>query len=74
MIAITNEDCMILMACYPDKHFDLAIVDPPFFDGPNTSDFYGGKVKNKFRSPGRYKKTDFWDHTPRIGLYRYSVP
>jgi site-specific DNA-methyltransferase (adenine-specific) len=49
------------MACYPDKYFDLAIVDPPFFDGPNTSDFYGGKVKNKFRSPGRYKKTDFWD-------------
>lgn len=21
-----------------DKHFDLAIVDPPYFEGPNKSD------------------------------------
>jgi site-specific DNA-methyltransferase (adenine-specific) len=29
-IQITNEDNMELMARYPDNHFDLAIVDPPF--------------------------------------------
>ena len=27
---ITNEDNMVLMARYPDKYFDLAIVDPPY--------------------------------------------
>lgn len=27
---VFNEDCMIGMARYPDKHFDLAIVDPPY--------------------------------------------
>lgn len=27
---ITNEDNMLLMARYPDNHFDLAIVDPPY--------------------------------------------
>ena len=27
---VTNEDCMELMARYPDKYFDLAIVDPPY--------------------------------------------
>jgi site-specific DNA-methyltransferase (adenine-specific) len=27
---ITNEDNMKLMARYPDKYFDLAIVDPPY--------------------------------------------
>ena len=27
---ITNEDNMRLMARYPDNHFDLAIVDPPY--------------------------------------------
>ena len=27
---ITNEDNMDLMARYPDKYFDLAIVDPPY--------------------------------------------
>lgn len=26
----TCEDCMDLMRRYPDKHFDLAIVDPPY--------------------------------------------
>jgi site-specific DNA-methyltransferase (adenine-specific) len=27
---LTREDCMRLMARYPDKHFDLAVVDPPY--------------------------------------------
>jgi site-specific DNA-methyltransferase (adenine-specific) len=29
---ITNEDNMELMSRYPDKYFDLAIVDPPYRD------------------------------------------
>lgn len=29
-IEVTNEDNMVLMARYPDKYFDLAIVDPPY--------------------------------------------
>jgi site-specific DNA-methyltransferase (adenine-specific) len=27
---VTNEDCMEGMARFPDKYFDLAIVDPPY--------------------------------------------
>lgn len=35
---VTNEDCMTGMARYPDKHFDLAIVDPPYgINAPNMS-------------------------------------
>lgn len=34
-------DCMDVMKTYPDAHFDLAIVDPPYFDGPNRSGYYG---------------------------------
>lgn len=30
MIEYTNEDCMVGMKRYPDKYFDLAIVDPPY--------------------------------------------
>jgi len=30
MIKATNEDNMLMMARYPDNHFDLAIVDPPY--------------------------------------------
>lgn len=44
---LTCEDNMELMSRYPDKHFDLAIVDPP----------YGSSImaKNKFQ---RHKTTD----------------
>ena len=34
-MTITNEDNMVMMARYPDNHFDLAIVDPPY--GINAS-------------------------------------
>jgi site-specific DNA-methyltransferase (adenine-specific) len=27
---VYNEDCIELMKRYPDKHFDLAVVDPPY--------------------------------------------
>ena len=30
MLSITNEDNMELMKRFPDNHFDLAIVDPPY--------------------------------------------
>lgn len=34
-ITITQEDNMLMMGRYPDKYFDLAIVDPPY---GNTTD------------------------------------
>jgi site-specific DNA-methyltransferase (adenine-specific) len=48
-IEITNEDNMVLMARYPDKYFDLAIVDPPYGIGFAGFDkhYGGGKAKAK---------------------------
>ena len=40
---ITNEDNMKLMARYPDNHFDLAIVDPPYGINVKTRVFDDGK-------------------------------
>ena len=37
MLTITNEDNMELMARYPDKYFDLAIVDPPYGIGISSN-------------------------------------
>jgi site-specific DNA-methyltransferase (adenine-specific) len=34
---VTQEDCMALMARYPDKYFDLAVVDPPYGIGMDNS-------------------------------------
>lgn len=44
MSLFTNEDNLDLMRRYPDKHFDLAIVDPPYFDGPQKRKYYGKAV------------------------------
>jgi site-specific DNA-methyltransferase (adenine-specific) len=46
-IEITNEDNMELMARYPDKYFDLAIVDPPY--GINAGKMTMGSGKHKFK-------------------------
>jgi site-specific DNA-methyltransferase (adenine-specific) len=40
---VFNEDCMEVMARYPDKHFDLAVVDPPY--GIETR----GNAQDRFR-------------------------
>ena len=42
---VYNEDCLIGMQRYPDKYFDLAIVDPPYGLGKRTTS--GGKNKSK---------------------------
>ena len=58
MIEYFNEDCMVGMARYPDKHFDLAIVDPPY--GININHNMGRRKGDK-DSP--YKKVE-WDSLP----------
>ena len=39
-----NMDCLPAMKKYPDNYFDLAIVDPPYFSGPEKRRYYGRKV------------------------------
>ena len=64
-INITNEDCMDMMARYPDNHFDLAIVDPPYGLGKNLVE--GGHGRN-----AKYQK-DYdsvkWDIKPNANYW-----
>ena len=55
---ITNEDNMELMARYPDNHFELAIVDPPYGIG------ISGQKENKKgkKSDRKYHKEKNWDN------------
>lgn len=39
-----NMDCMDGMKEFPDGYFDLAIVGPPYFSGPERRGFYGKKI------------------------------
>lgn len=45
---VTNEDCMELMSRYPDKFFELAIVDPPY--GLGKKIYSGGTKGCKFHT------------------------
>ena len=48
MIEYFNEDCMIGMARYPDKYFDLAIVDPPYGIGISSNPVRQAHAKKKW--------------------------
>lgn len=45
-ITIIHADCMRILVDLPDKCFDLAIVDPPYFSGPERREYYGRRVSN----------------------------
>ena len=60
MLQITNEDNMLLMARYPDNHFDLAIVDPPY--GLDFSSFNRtNKATDGTRKKANKYKNSNWD-------------
>lgn len=68
-----NEDCMEVMRRYPDKYFDLAVVDPPYGGGgwSNPTRFGGRFERYAKDSPdGREvgekvcKKIVSWDYAP----------
>jgi site-specific DNA-methyltransferase (adenine-specific) len=58
-------DCMDGMKQFPDKYFDLAIVDPPYGGGGNE-DAYFGTDKRGHMGGGRMKKYGYghWDIAP----------
>jgi len=61
MITITNEDNMMLMARYPDKYFDLAIVDPPYGINLANMNMGIGKTKKASKIKNRKWKSKEWD-------------
>ena len=68
MINITNEDNMKLMARYPDNHFELAIVDPPYGIGAANMQM-GNNAKKKWNKKDWDKNTpnkEYFDELKRI--------
>jgi site-specific DNA-methyltransferase (adenine-specific) len=69
MIELFNEDCMEVMARYPDNHFDLAIVDPPYGIGK----FWEKSLRTKYNheskdwnmnAPGK----EYFDELMRVSI------
>lgn len=66
-ITITNEDNMELMKRYPDKYFDLAIIDPPYGINADLKQLKLANKKGFTKNSGTYKqyhKTNWDNETP----------
>ncbi len=67
---VTNEDCIDLMARYPDKFFDLAIVDPPYGIGESRN-LRGGTHYGASAAPSKdYGKKDWDNKAPDFGYFK----
>ena len=74
-LSLFHADCMDIMKQYPDKYFDLAIVDPPYgIDLGNNSDYfaYKGGIRGKkgllmYRDWEKERPTDeYWNELFRV--------
>jgi site-specific DNA-methyltransferase (adenine-specific) len=76
---VFNEDCMGGLSRYPDKYFELAIVDPPYGIGVESWDFtkpnrpnLSEKIKNgyqKYQSKGwdaEIPRDEYWAELFRV--------
>lgn len=57
-LSLYNADNMAIMAQYPDKYFDLAVVDPPYGIGAGNANFQSGTRKKK----SSFFRTLDWDN------------
>ena len=58
-ITVCCGDCMDVLRSLPDRAFDLAIVDPPYFSGPERRQFYGSRM-SKIGVQRIYAKSEAW--------------
>lgn len=64
---IYNMDCMELMKRYPDKYFNLAIIDPPYGNFNNTIERTGGSWSRKYQIDNNIKN---WDIAPNNEYFK----
>ena len=58
---VYNEDNLYGMGLYPDNYFSLAVVDPPYFTGPEKRKFYGNAVSPLGVERIDYPVIDEWE-------------
>ena len=66
MILYENLDCMIGMARYPDKYFDLAIVDPPYRETNQPTKEMRNKINGKMKEFGKPPNKEYFQELIRI--------
>lgn len=53
-------NCMSYLPDFPDNYFDVAVVDPPYFSGPEKRKFYGNETSPIGVKRVEYEKMDTW--------------
>src|ERR1039458_3139116 len=65
-LELRRADCMAVMAEYPDQHFDLAIVDPPYGIEDEISTGGGSHTKSAVKFHQLYSENQkTWDVRPK---------
>lgn len=59
-ITIHKGDCMEVLRKLPENAFDLAIVDPPYYSGPERRQFYGRKISTIGVARHNYPVAEKW--------------
>lgn len=59
-ITLHHGDCLEVLRTLPNKSFDLAIVDPPYFSGPERRSFYGRNKSSTGVKRVEYTKQERW--------------
>lgn len=59
-ITLVNGDCMKVLRTLRAKAFDLAIVDPPYFSGPERRRYYGSNVSTTKVERREYPVSKNW--------------
>lgn len=53
-------DCLEYMRTIPDKHVALALVDPPYFSGPERRGYYGSEISTTKIQRRHYPRSEKW--------------
>lgn len=61
-----NTDCMVGMAQYPDKHFDLAVVDPPYGFNTNSTAILNFRMQQGEKKWNVAPNQEYWNELMRI--------
>ena len=63
---VYNEDCIEVMKRYPDKYFDIAVVDPPYGIGESSND---NKSRSKLGKSKDYGNKNWDDFAPNMEYF-----
>lgn len=72
-LKIINDDCMNVMKQYEDNYFDIAIVDPPYFNGPEQLGYYRNGESKVSKVKG-WASGGYWVRGGYDEIGEWSVP